>query len=328
MTGSFKFDIPDAPLVSYVTVVRNNQSTLERTIVSVQAQTYSNVEHIVVDGASTDGTLDIIKKYSDRLDYFASEKDKSLYDALNKAIPLARGRLICVLNSDDWLEPDAALTAVNNLPENKNNVLILSAARVNIDDQLLAWIPSPVSLNSYFSVANCCHNAIYATREAYASSGPYDINYEIAADFKWIMKCYDAGVYFVYLANGTLNYSLGGISGDGFKHRVECQRIISERFPFLDSKEVFGIHYCFYQWRERLVYPEQNPPKDIELFLQDLKSSYSDKADFLEALSIVSVEEISNNRHQKHVIKLKIKNFLIKYPLLFSIVYKIYKKLP
>ena len=94
-------------------MVRNNTTTLARTIESVQQQTYGNVEHIVLDGASTDGTLDLIRQYADRLDYFVSEPDAGLYDAINKAVPLARGQLICILNSDDWLEPHAAEIAVH-----------------------------------------------------------------------------------------------------------------------------------------------------------------------------------------------------------------------
>lgn len=113
--GIIKSGTRDEPLVTYITVVRNNAATLARTIESVQSQTYFNVEHIVLDGASTDGTLDVIRKYGERIDYFASEPDGGLYEAVNKAVPLARGQLICILNSDDWLEPQAAEIAVERM---------------------------------------------------------------------------------------------------------------------------------------------------------------------------------------------------------------------
>src|SRR5262249_20286541 len=130
MTGRVKSSTSTWPLVTYVTVVRNNVKTLQRAIDSVQRQTYPAVEHVVLDGGSTDGTLDVIRKYGDRLDYFASQPDEGVYEALNKAIPLARGDLICVLNSDDWLEPGAAQTAVTLVPDVAAATLVLTGAAV------------------------------------------------------------------------------------------------------------------------------------------------------------------------------------------------------
>ena len=87
--------------VSIITVVRNNQSTIKDAIDSVIRQTYKNIEYIVIDGASTDGTIDVIEKYQDKISVFLSEPDKGLYDALNKGIRLASGDVIAILHSDD-----------------------------------------------------------------------------------------------------------------------------------------------------------------------------------------------------------------------------------
>lgn len=244
--GRYKSGTNDNPLVSYITVVRNNTATLARTIESVQAQSYSNVEHIVLDGASTDGTLDLIRRYADRIDYFASEPDLGLYDAVNKAVPLARGQLICVLNSDDWLDPHAAEIAVHRLGGSDEAALLLTTAHVQVDDKLLEWAPAFVHPGCYFMCANDCHNGIYATRAAYEASGPYDTSYRIAADFKWIMASMEADSTFIYTREATVNYSLGGISSDGQQHAVECMRVAAERFPSLAPIEISDLYNAFF----------------------------------------------------------------------------------
>src|SRR6187402_2271204 len=95
------------PLISIVTVVYNAKETIERTIKSVISQSYKNIEYIVIDGGSTDGTLDIINKYKSDISKLVSEKDKGIADAMNKGIGYAKGELIGLINADDWYEEGA-----------------------------------------------------------------------------------------------------------------------------------------------------------------------------------------------------------------------------
>ncbi|WP_238946933.1 glycosyltransferase family 2 protein [Seongchinamella unica] len=105
----FKKPTPDSPVVTVVTVVFNNSAYIERTISSVLEQTYDNVEYIVIDGGSTDGTLEIIRQYDDKIDYWVSEPDRGLYDAMNKAISVASGQWLNFMNSGDVFVDQNAL---------------------------------------------------------------------------------------------------------------------------------------------------------------------------------------------------------------------------
>ncbi|WP_237173388.1 glycosyltransferase [Paracandidimonas lactea] len=333
--GQFKFDTPEKPLISYVTVVRNNASTLERTITSVQSQTYTNIEHIVLDGASSDGTIEVIERYRDKLDYYVSEPDNGLYDALNKAIPLARGRLICVLNSDDWLEPDAAEIVVSHMRNEMGSALLLSGARVLDGSIVHEWMPAFVHPGSYFMCANDCHNAIYATRKAYEESGPYDAGYKIAADFKWIMGCLVKGVNFIYTTESTVNYSLGGTSSDQRKHGLECMRVVHDRFPFLSLTEIKGLFYCFFVFRNSVALIEETRPMNCAAFIRQLFVRHVNQPDFLAALSwasIVTMDHASDrisvvyDSEQPSFVK-AVQRRLIHYPRLYGISKRLYMRI-
>jgi glycosyltransferase involved in cell wall biosynthesis len=293
--GRLKSGPPDVPLVSYVTVVRNNTATLERTIESVQQQTYGNVEHIVLDGASTDGTVELIQRYGDRLDYYVSEPDGGLYDAINKAVPLARGQLICILNSDDWLEPHAAEIAVYRMRGMCDDpALLLTAALVRDGAVIHEWHPAFVHPGSYFTCANDCHNGIYATRSVYERSGPYDVSYKIAADFKWIMTCLESGARFVYTREPTVTYSMGGTSGDVRKHSIECMRIVAERFDFLSSVEVSGLYHSFFALAGSFAAEQSDRPSNHTLFLRRIFAAHEGKPDFLSALGWASMATLEH----------------------------------
>ncbi len=116
--GYFKKSFDDKPLVSIITVVYNGEKYLEETIQSVINQTYDNVEYIIIDGGSTDGTLDIIKKYEDKIDYWVSEMDKGIYDAMNKGIAVASGEWIGIINSDDYYDKNSLQIIKDRIDEN------------------------------------------------------------------------------------------------------------------------------------------------------------------------------------------------------------------
>lgn len=334
LQGEYKTGRAGEPLISYVTVVRNNERTLERTILSVQNQSYRNVEHIIVDGASTDNTLAIIESYAKKIDYYVSEADKGLYDALNKAVQLCRGELICVLNSDDWLEVDAAKIAAKHFSRHGGIDMLLSGARVHDKNQILYWPPAFVHPGSYFTCANDCHNAIYASKRTYELSGPYDASFKIAADFKWIMTCLDAGIVFAYTDESTVNYSLGGASSDSTAHAIECMRIARERFPALNEKEVLGLFHSFFVFRDSTKPFILTKPSNYTEFLKRLFVHHATEPDFLRSLAWANITVLDHPYDNawakmltdKSTIKDKIRQRLITYPFIYKSARMIYRR--
>jgi glycosyltransferase involved in cell wall biosynthesis len=341
-SGVLKSGTESKPLITFVTVVRNNEKTLARTIHSVQQQSYDNVEHIILDGASTDGTLDIIRGFADRIDYFASEPDRGLYDAINKAIPLARGDLICVLNSDDWLQPDSAAIAAKLLGHGKYNGLLLTAANVVQDGTLVHyWKPAFVHPGTYFICADVCHNGIYATRKAYENSGPYDSTYKVAADFKWVMQCLDSGSIFRYTPEVAVNYSLGGTSSNVAQHAQDCLRVVRERFSFLETKELNGLYHCFHAFASLRGIADIDVPESYTEFVKRLFAKYAAKPDFLQALAwagMINMEHRLEKREGSNVappstsppqsgLKQKIKSVLSSHPKTYRVAALVYKKM-
>lgn len=246
--------VTQPPLISYLTVTRNAGSTIERTIRSVIRQRSGLIEHIVIDGQSTDDTLRIIKQYEDYLDYYASEPDRSLYDAINKGIQVCRGSYICVLNADDWLTPRAvkAVTKFLSRPGDDTTIHAFGAWKVGQEKKNKLWPPRTVSIGDYLRCADLCHNAMYVPRRVYELTGPYDISLRIAADFKWMMAALDAGATYMAHRRPTVFYSLGGISTNAVGHAQDALRVLTARFPFLSQTQAQALFTRFHTFKENV----------------------------------------------------------------------------
>lgn len=220
----------NSPLISIITISFNSENSIEKTIQSVLNQTYSNIQYIIVDGQSTDNTMDIIASYHKaflakgyKYEY-VSESDKGISDAFNKGIKLAKGELVGIINSDDWYEPDAVGIIVGNI---ENNFSIYCGS-LNLYDSNLNYLktrksrPYLLPLGMYVM-----HPTVFVQRKIYANN-LFDTSLKIAMDYDVLLKFRKRGFKIKNIDNVISNMRLGGISCDIEKMRCE-ERIAMKR---------------------------------------------------------------------------------------------------
>ena len=185
--GYFKKSYEDKPLISIITVVFNGEKYLEETIQSVINQTYSNVEYIIIDGGSSDGTLDIIKKYEGKIDYWVSEKDKGIYDAMNKGIDVASGEWINFMNAGDGFYADDVLDKIFILNQYKNKNILYGDVETNYGNfRAIHKAGNLINLNKSMQFS---HQSTFFNAK-YHKSSKYDLAYKLSADYLNIISIY------------------------------------------------------------------------------------------------------------------------------------------
>jgi glycosyltransferase involved in cell wall biosynthesis len=201
------------PLISIITVVYNGVSTLEQTILSVINQTYKNIEYIIIDGGSTDGTVDIIKKYEKHLAYWVSEPDKGIYDAMNKGIEKATGEWINFMNSGDWFYSKSVLTDVFNNKENVHSDVIYGSVYSNINGKSNIIHVKPKKINSLKKKMPFCHQAAFTKSNIIPD---FDTMFKISADYDFFYKLYNKGYQFKEIDIDVAFYDGNGVSFNNF----------------------------------------------------------------------------------------------------------------
>ena len=215
--------------VSIVTVCFNSEKTIERTIKSVLNQTYTNLEYVIIDGKSSDKTIDIIKKYEaefidrDFRYIYISEKDKGMYDAMNKGVKIASGKIIGILNSDDWYEEQAVEKIVNAYQDNGLGDIFMGAIRIFNGKNIIIKYAKD---RKYKTSRNFNHPAMFVTKECYKDVGDYGIS-NVHDDYGWYLKALKMGKRVVVISDILTNYPTGGIGSK--KDWKSCQvRIITK----------------------------------------------------------------------------------------------------
>lgn len=204
--------------ITIITVCYNSVTTIEKTIQSVANQTYSNIEYIVVDGNSSDGTLDIIKKNKNIINKWISETDKGLYDAMNKGIALATGDIIGILNSDDTFYTNFVLEEIAKF--HQNNTIQASVGNImqhRKDGKIVRlysskyWTPQKLVIGFMPP-----HPSIFFDRELFYKLGNYELGFIIGADYELITRFFLKGkISWKYSGITTTSMLVGGLSSSG-----------------------------------------------------------------------------------------------------------------
>lgn len=220
-------------MISLITVTFNSAATLRDTLQSVLAQSYSNIEYIIVDGASKDGTVDIIKEYEPKFNgrmRWISEPDKGLYDAMNKGFRMATGDVVGIINSDDLLaEPDAVEKVMRCFDENPDIDAVYAnlyyVAQNDTSKIVRHWISG--KQRSFRYGWHPAHPTFYVKREVYQQYGLFDLEFKFAADFELMLRLIEKeNIKLFYLPEPLVRMRLGGTTSKNLtnikKGNIEC----------------------------------------------------------------------------------------------------------
>lgn len=200
-----------APLISIITITFNAEKCILPTLESVYRQTYRNYEHIIIDGASTDGTLTEARKYPDLR--ILSERDKGLYDAMNKGLDMARGRYLLFLNAGDTFHSDKTLAAYAERARKGDDIIfgdtvIVDSARHIIGPRHLT-APQSLTFESFAQGMLVCHQAFMVRKEL---APHYDLQYRFSADYDWCVQCLQHSRRNVYTGAVLIDYLSEGLT--------------------------------------------------------------------------------------------------------------------
>lgn len=208
--------------VSIITVVYNNVSTIKDAIESVLSQSYHNIEYIVIDGASNDGTVEIIQSYQNKIAHFISEKDNGIYDAMNKGLKLASGEIIGILNSDDfYLSTNVIEKVVENFYTHKVDSVFADLIYVKPSDlnNVVRYYDSSHFSPSKFGYGWMpAHPTFFVKRHIYEKYGYFKTDYKIAADYELLARFLGKHkISYFYLKLPLVKMRMGGVSTMSFR---------------------------------------------------------------------------------------------------------------
>ena len=213
--------------ISLITVTYNSGTTLRDTILSVLAQTYRNVEYIVVDGLSKDNTIDIVREYEPQFEgrmKWISEKDKGLYNAMNKGVRMATGDVVGILNSDDFFTANDVLEKVAAGFDKQTDAVYGDLHYVHPDDlqHSVRYYSSKIFKRNLMRMGFIpAHPTFYCKRECFDKFGYYKTDYKIAADFDLLLRfIYVNRIRIKYLPMDMVTMRTGGASTNGLKSRM------------------------------------------------------------------------------------------------------------
>lgn len=224
--------------ITIITVCKNNENTIERAIKSVLDQKYLNIEYVIIDGKSTDNTLDIINKYKSANMIVVSETDRGISDAFNKGLRIATGDVVGFLNSDDWYSTDSIFKSINNEYSGENTILCGSIelySKENIYVKKMESYPSKLKDGMYVK-----HPASFVPIQLIKKVGNFDCKYKIAMDFDYFTRLLMAGAEFKKIQKVITCMQVGGASSN-WRQALREDLDIKRRYYGLSVRCI-----CFY----------------------------------------------------------------------------------
>ena len=239
--------------ITIITVSYNSDKTIERTIKSILEQSYDDIEYIIIDGGSTDDTLNIIKKYNDIINFVLSEPDEGLYYAMNKGIKLATGDVIGILNSDDFFKYNYVLQKIANQFEIKKSDMVYgNIDYVNNENKIVRyWKSSDFKKNSFSKGWHPPHPSLFIKKKIYDKYGVFNTNLRICSDFELMLRFFEIhDVSSSYLDLTTTTMLVGGVS-NSLTGILRGRKEISIAFKLNNIK--LPIFYDFYRYLPKIL---------------------------------------------------------------------------
>lgn len=236
---------------SVITVSFNSVKTIERTILSLLHQTVQPTEYIIVDGGSTDGTIEIIEKYisdfAGRLRYI-SESDTGIYNAMNKGLKMAKGDVIGIVNSDDWLEKNALEILLSHIEQHNLNVsnsfILTGWMNFHYKNGEIQVLRNTLERFNHYTKKKRMglnHPATFISKRTYEEIGLFDEELKLYADADFILRCYTAKVRIDFI-----NASLSNMADEGASNRVSVQCLKDRKYILLKHSKSKWEYYSFY----------------------------------------------------------------------------------
>jgi len=238
--------------VSIITITYNSEKTLDDTIKSVLSQTYKDIEYIIVDGASTDGTIGIIKKYENEISKFISEPDEGIYDAMNKGLKLATGYIVGILNSDDVYYDNKVIEKVVDKfkKEAVDSVYgdLYYVKENDLNEVVRYWKSSDFKQGSFAKGWHPPHPTFFVKREIYHKYGLFDLDMKVSADFELMLRFLEKyKISIAYIPSVIVRMRTGGESNKSIKNIITGNKSILKAFDKNDI-EVNKFIYPFYRF--------------------------------------------------------------------------------
>jgi len=226
--------------ISIITTVYNNKQHIEKAILSVLSQTYHDIEYIVIDGGSSDGTVDVIKKYSNKIDKFISEPDKGIYDGLNKGIKLASGDVIGFLHSDDEYYDSKVIEKIAaKFNDDSIDGVYGDLIYVNQKEEIVRYWKSgeftPGKLKKGWMPP---HPTLFLRKEIYDKYGLFRLDYKIAADYDFMLRVLKHDPKLVYIPEILYKMRLGGASNKSIKNILQKTK---EDYKAITENKIGGV---------------------------------------------------------------------------------------